>query len=105
MFAENVVAGWPKCRASTPSCSAIRTASSPALLRPPPQGGPGARHHQRRAGGDARRFWGSHLGVIDLVLDDSSGRWKVADGRAHLRPVWDRATRKPLVEPDPPSPR
>lgn len=47
--------------------------------------------------------WGSHLGVIDLVLDDSSGRWAVkADaGRAHLRPVWDRATRKALVEPDP----
>lgn len=45
--------------------------------------------------------WGSHLGVIDLVLDDAGGRWKVVDGRAHLRPVYDRAARKPLVEPDP----
>lgn len=45
--------------------------------------------------------WGSHLGVIDLVLDDSSGRWRVVDGRSHLRPVYDRAARKPLVEPDP----
>lgn len=45
--------------------------------------------------------WGSHLGVVDLTLDNAGGRWKVTDGRAHLRPVWDRATRKPLVEPDP----
>ena len=45
--------------------------------------------------------WGSHLGVIDLVLDDRSGRWQVTQGRARLRPVWDRAARKPLAEPDP----
>ncbi|GAP36596.1 bifunctional 2',3'-cyclic-nucleotide 2'-phosphodiesterase/3'-nucleotidase [Piscinibacter sakaiensis] len=45
--------------------------------------------------------WGDHLGVIDLVLDDSSGRWKVTGGRGTLRPIWDRAARKPLVEADP----
>jgi 2',3'-cyclic-nucleotide 2'-phosphodiesterase/3'-nucleotidase len=45
--------------------------------------------------------WGSHLGVIDLTLDNGSGRWTVTDSRAHLRPVWDRATRKPLVDADP----
>ena len=45
--------------------------------------------------------WGSHLGVVDLLLDDSSGAWKVKDGRSHLRPVYDRATRKALVQPDP----
>jgi 2',3'-cyclic-nucleotide 2'-phosphodiesterase / 3'-nucleotidase len=45
--------------------------------------------------------WGSHLGVVDLTLDNASGRWAVTDGRAHLRAVWDRATRKPLVEADP----
>jgi 2',3'-cyclic-nucleotide 2'-phosphodiesterase / 3'-nucleotidase len=45
-------------------------------------------------------FWGSHLGVIDLVLDKSDGGWKVTDGRAHLRPIWDRANRKPLVDAD-----
>ena len=45
--------------------------------------------------------WGSHLGVVDLVLDNAGGRWKVSAGRAELRPVYDRATRKPLVEPDP----
>ena len=46
-------------------------------------------------------FWGSHLGVIDLVLDKGADGWKVADRRAALRPVYDRAARKALVEPDP----
>ncbi len=47
-------------------------------------------------------FWGSHLGVIDLVLERRDGRWhrKEGEGRAHLRPVYDRAARKALVEPD-----
>lgn len=46
-------------------------------------------------------FWGSHLGVIDLTLEKSGDTWKVVDGRAALRPIYDRAARKPLVEPDP----
>lgn len=45
-------------------------------------------------------FWGSHLGVIDLVLEKSGSSWKVSDSRAQLRPIWDRAARKPLVEAD-----
>ena len=45
--------------------------------------------------------WGDHLGVIDLVLDNRSGAWKVTDSRAELRPIWDRAARKPLVDADP----
>ena len=31
-------------------------------------------------------FWGNHLGVIDLVLDDSAGAWKVKDSHAEIRP-------------------
>ena len=45
--------------------------------------------------------WGDHLGVIDLVLDDSSGAWKVKDSRAQIRPIRDRATRRALVAADP----
>ncbi len=45
-------------------------------------------------------FWGSHLGVIDLVLDKGADGWKVGERRAALRPVYDRATRQALVEPD-----
>jgi 2',3'-cyclic-nucleotide 2'-phosphodiesterase/3'-nucleotidase len=46
-------------------------------------------------------FWGSHLGVVDLVLEKNAGSWKVSSGKGELRPIWDRATRKPLVEADP----
>jgi 2',3'-cyclic-nucleotide 2'-phosphodiesterase/3'-nucleotidase len=46
-------------------------------------------------------FWGSHLGVVDLVLHKADGAWKVSSGQAALRPIWDRATRKPLVEAEP----
>lgn len=45
--------------------------------------------------------WGDHLGVIDLVLDNSSGAWKVKDSRAEIRPIRDRATRQALVAADP----
>ncbi len=50
-------------------------------------------------------FWGSHLGVMDLVLEKSlqkdGSNWKVTDGRGALRAVYNRDTRKPLAEPDP----
>jgi 2',3'-cyclic-nucleotide 2'-phosphodiesterase/3'-nucleotidase len=46
-------------------------------------------------------FWGSHLGVVDLLLEKSGAGWKVSSGRGEIRPIWDRATRKPLVEADP----
>jgi 2',3'-cyclic-nucleotide 2'-phosphodiesterase/3'-nucleotidase len=46
-------------------------------------------------------FWGNHLGVIDLVLQRRDGAWKVGDGRAEIRPVYDRAARKSLAAPDP----
>lgn len=45
--------------------------------------------------------WGDHLGVIDLVLDNASGAWKVVDSKAEIRPIWDRSARKPLVDADP----
>jgi 2',3'-cyclic-nucleotide 2'-phosphodiesterase/3'-nucleotidase len=46
-------------------------------------------------------FWGSHLGVIDLVLTKSGSTWQVTDSHAELRPVYDRAARKSLAAPDP----
>lgn len=46
-------------------------------------------------------FWGSHLGVVDLVLNKEGAAWKVADARAELRPIHDRAARKAAVAPDP----
>lgn len=34
--------------------------------------------------------FGSHLGVIDITLDDASGKWAVMDGRAEARPVAEK---------------
>ena len=45
-------------------------------------------------------FWGSHLGVIDLVLERAGGTWKASEGRAHLRPIWDRAARRSVADAD-----
>lgn len=35
-------------------------------------------------------FWGSHLGVIDLMLEKSGTGWTVASGEAALRPISQR---------------
>lgn len=44
--------------------------------------------------------WGDHLGVLDLRLQRQAGsHWIVRSARAELRPIWDRNTRMPLVEP------
>ncbi|WP_236025242.1 bifunctional 2',3'-cyclic-nucleotide 2'-phosphodiesterase/3'-nucleotidase [Arenibaculum pallidiluteum] len=39
-------------------------------------------------------FWGSHLGVIDLTLSDEGGSWKVVDGRAAARPIYELKDRQ-----------
>ncbi|WP_067522304.1 bifunctional 2',3'-cyclic-nucleotide 2'-phosphodiesterase/3'-nucleotidase [Endozoicomonas ascidiicola] len=44
--------------------------------------------------------WGSHLGMVDLTLDDASGDWEVVSGKASVRPIFDRASGKPTVEAD-----
>ena len=44
--------------------------------------------------------WGSHMGMVDLTLDNSSGQWQVVSGKASTRPVFDRATGKALVNAD-----
>jgi 2',3'-cyclic-nucleotide 2'-phosphodiesterase/3'-nucleotidase len=45
--------------------------------------------------------WGDHLGIVDLVLDDSSGKWQVTAGKAEARPIFDLAAKKPTVGADP----
>lgn len=49
-------------------------------------------------------FWGSHLGVIDLLLHHRDGRWQVQRSRSRAMPVARRDTEGriiPLVESDP----
>ena len=45
--------------------------------------------------------WGDHLGLIDLTLDRVDGVWKVTGSRAEIRPIYQRSTRRPLVDADP----
>lgn len=33
--------------------------------------------------------WGSHVGVIDLVLEEQQGQWLVTDGQSVARPIYD----------------
>lgn len=46
-------------------------------------------------------FWGSHMGLIDLMLEKDGETWRVVDGTSEARPISERQpdrTIKPLVE-------
>ena len=45
-------------------------------------------------------FWGSHLGLIDLMLEHDAGTWRVVGSESTTRPISERVERKniPLVE-------
>ena len=45
--------------------------------------------------------WGSHVGVIDLELEQKDGKWTVADGTAVARPIYDANKQKSLAAEDP----
>ncbi|RPH20800.1 bifunctional 2',3'-cyclic-nucleotide 2'-phosphodiesterase/3'-nucleotidase [Buttiauxella warmboldiae] len=45
-------------------------------------------------------MWGDHLGVVDLVLNNDSGAWKVVSSKAQARPIYDSVAKKPLVSED-----
>jgi 2',3'-cyclic-nucleotide 2'-phosphodiesterase / 3'-nucleotidase len=45
-------------------------------------------------------FWGSHLGLIDLMLERDGNAWKIAGSTSEARPIFKRVDRKvePIVE-------
>ncbi|MCZ4060105.1 bifunctional 2',3'-cyclic-nucleotide 2'-phosphodiesterase/3'-nucleotidase [Pantoea sp. LMR881] len=45
-------------------------------------------------------MWGDHLGIIDLVLNNHSGRWQVSEAKAEARPIYDTAQKKSLAAED-----
>ena len=47
-------------------------------------------------------FWGSHAGVIDLILEGRAGTWAITAAKTEARPIYGRADGKvyPLVEAD-----
>lgn len=44
--------------------------------------------------------WGSHVGVMDLVIEQKDGQWKVVEGQSEARPIFDKAAKKSLAEAD-----
>lgn len=44
--------------------------------------------------------WGSHLGVVDLVLESDNSTWKVTSGKSEARPIYDLKNKKALVQAD-----
>lgn len=45
-------------------------------------------------------MWGDHLGVVDLVLNNDSGKWQVTQAKAQARPIYDAAAKKSLAAED-----
>ena len=35
-------------------------------------------------------FWGSHMGLIDLLLEKGADGWKVISSTSEARPIWKR---------------
>ncbi|WP_433957157.1 bifunctional 2',3'-cyclic-nucleotide 2'-phosphodiesterase/3'-nucleotidase [Cytobacillus horneckiae] len=44
--------------------------------------------------------WGSHLGVIDLSLTKSRGKWEVTGSQSELRAIYDETEKQSLAETD-----
>ena len=44
--------------------------------------------------------WGSHLGVVDLVIEGDKSNWKVVSGKSEARPIFDSKNKKALVDAD-----
>ncbi|KMJ46110.1 bifunctional 2',3'-cyclic-nucleotide 2'-phosphodiesterase/3'-nucleotidase [Xenorhabdus khoisanae] len=44
--------------------------------------------------------WGDHLGVVDMVINNDSGEWKVESAKAEARPIYDKTHKKALVDRD-----
>lgn len=46
-------------------------------------------------------MWGDHLGIVDLVLNNDSGKWQVTHSKAEARPIYDAQAKKSLAAEDP----
>lgn len=45
-------------------------------------------------------MWGDHLGVVDMVLNNDNGNWKVETAKAEARPIYDKEQKKSLAAED-----
>lgn len=44
--------------------------------------------------------WGDHLGLVDLVINNDQGSWKVEEATAQARPIYDLTNKKSLAAED-----
>ncbi|WP_392553413.1 bifunctional 2',3'-cyclic-nucleotide 2'-phosphodiesterase/3'-nucleotidase [Orbus wheelerorum] len=44
--------------------------------------------------------WGSHLGLVDLVVEGEKSAWHVTSSKAFTRPIYDKKSRQALVDSD-----
>jgi len=42
-------------------------------------------------------FWGSHMGLIDLLLERDGNKWKVVSGTSEARPIFTREDKKTVA--------
>ncbi|OWZ92211.1 2',3'-cyclic-nucleotide 2'-phosphodiesterase [Sinorhizobium sp. LM21] len=43
-------------------------------------------------------FWGSHLGLIDLLIEREGGAWRVVNSTSEARPIYRRVEKKVVAE-------
>ncbi len=43
-------------------------------------------------------FWGSHLGLIDLLIEREGGAWRVVNSTSEARPIYRREDKKVIAE-------
>ncbi|WP_429114531.1 bifunctional 2',3'-cyclic-nucleotide 2'-phosphodiesterase/3'-nucleotidase [Ensifer sp. KUDG1] len=43
-------------------------------------------------------FWGSHLGLIDLLIERDGGKWRVVSSTSEARPIYRREDKKVIAE-------
>ncbi|MGD9917726.1 MAG: bifunctional 2',3'-cyclic-nucleotide 2'-phosphodiesterase/3'-nucleotidase [Paenirhodobacter sp.] len=42
-------------------------------------------------------FWGSHMGLIDLMLEREGGSWRIAGSESSVKPIYERTPEKKVV--------
>jgi 2',3'-cyclic-nucleotide 2'-phosphodiesterase/3'-nucleotidase len=70
---------------------------------------PGPKDFEGIAGADAKKgtlmgkpavmagFWGSHMGLIDLLIEKDGSGWKIVDSTSEVRPIYHRDENRKVV--------
>ena len=58
-----------------------------------------AEGHVERQAGVMGGFWGSHMGLVDLLLERDGGKWRVGSATTEARPIFKRVEGKKSKRP------